>query len=90
MLLAQAEYMVGLWQLRASPFEGGLHAIAFLDMGRAWFNPAHAWDVHRQRIQADGGFGIGTSEDNLRVYFARNLHDPGSNFVISVRLQRPF
>jgi hypothetical protein len=90
MLLAQAEYMVGLWQLRTSGFEGGLHAIAFLDAGRAWFNPEHGWDLGDQHIRADGGFGLGTSEDNLRVYFAKNLQEPDSDFVISVRLQRPF
>jgi Omp85 superfamily domain len=90
MLLAQAEYVVGLWQLRASSFEGGLHAIAFLDAGRAWFNPEHEWDLRRQHLKTDGGFGLGTSEDNMRVYFAKNLQDPKSDFVISVRLQRPF
>ena len=34
--------------------------------------------------------GVGTAEDNLRVYFARNLRQPDSGFVVSARLQRPF
>jgi hypothetical protein len=38
----------------------------------------------------DGGFGLGTAEDNLRVYFAKNLREPDSGFVISARLRRPF
>ena len=88
--LAQAEFTVGLWQMRNSMLEGGLHAIAFLDMGRAWSNPAHAWDADRQHMQADGGFGLATTEDGLRVYFARGLQNPGSEFVFSVRLQTPF
>ena len=90
MLLGQAEAVFGLWHLRSRGFEGGLHAIAFLDAGRAWFDPGRAWDVGRQHLAADAGLGLGTSEDNLRVYFAKNLQDPASDLVISVRLQRPF
>ena len=88
--LVQAEYVIGLWRMRTRGFEGGLHAIAFLDAGRAWNHPDGAWDIGRQRIRTDGGFGLGTSEDNLRVYFARDLQNPKANVVISVRLQRPF
>ena len=90
LLLSQAEYMLGLWRLRSGLFEGGLHAIAFVDAGRAWFNPKHRWDVQRQQIAIDGGFGLGTSEDNLRVYFARKLNEKDSGFLVSMRLQRPF
>ncbi len=90
MLLGQAEAVVGLWHLRSRGFEGGLHAIAFVDAGRAWSDPAGLWSVARQHLAADGGIGLGTSEDNLRVYVAKNLQVPGSEPVISVRLQRPF
>ena len=88
--LAQAEYVVGLWRIRSRGFEGGLHALAFVDAGRAWDRADGTWDVGRQHIQTDAGFGLGTSEDNLRVYFARKLQDSRSDVVISVRLQRPF
>ena len=88
--LAQAEYTIGLWRLRTSGFEGGLHAIAFVDAGRAWRNDGDAWDPGTQRMAADGGFGLGTSEDNFRLYFAKNLHDSDSKIKISARLQRPF
>lgn len=90
MLLGQAEYTVGLWLVRSGLFEGGLHAITFVDAGRAWFNPENHWDVGRQRIQTDAGFGLATSEDNVRVYFAKDLRKPRSNFAVSMRLQRPF
>jgi hypothetical protein len=89
-MLAQAEYTIGLWPVRSRFFEGGLHAIAFVDAGRAWSNPAHRWDVGKQRIETDGGVGLATSEDNLRIYFAKKLADPDSDFLVSLRLHRPF
>jgi hypothetical protein len=46
--------------------------------------------VGRQPFEADAGFGLGTAEDNLRVYFAKNLHDSGSDLLVTLRLQRPF
>ncbi len=88
--LGQAEYTVGLWHLRASGLEAGLHAISFVDAGRAWSSPDHVYDIGRQHIEVDGGFGLATAEDNLRVYFARSLQRPRSGVVISARLQRPF
>ena len=90
MLLGQAEYTLGLWRFRSGIFEGGLHAIAFLDGGRAWFDPPHRWNLGRQHFEADGGLGLSTSEDNVRVYFARDLQAARPGFVISMRLQRPF
>ncbi len=90
MLLGQAEYTVGLWPLRTGMFDGGLHAIVFVDAGRAWSSPSHGWDLDRQRFETDGGFGLSSSENDVRVYFARNLQEPDSPFVISMRLQRPF
>jgi hypothetical protein len=90
LLLGQAEYTIGLWRLRSNFFQGGLHAIAFVDAGWTWFNPAHHWDVDRQKIRVDGGFGVSTSEDNLRLYFARHLDEPDSGFLVTMRLRRPF
>jgi hypothetical protein len=90
LLLAQAEYTTALWRLRPRGFNAGLHAIAFVDAGRAWDDPGHAWAPARQPLQVDGGFGLATSEDNLRVYVARSLQRPRSGAVFSVRLQRPF
>ncbi|MCE9627300.1 MAG: outer membrane protein assembly factor [Candidatus Eisenbacteria bacterium] len=88
--MAQAEYTLGLWALRGAGFEAGLHAIAFVDAGAAWDNPRGRWDVDKQKFTADGGFGVATSEDDIRLYVARDLADPGSPMVWSLRMQRPF
>ncbi len=87
---AQAEYTLGLWALRGAGFEAGLHAIAFLDTGTAWDNPGNRWDVAHQHFATDGGFGVATSEDDLRLYVARDLSDPDSKLTWSLRLHRPF
>jgi surface antigen Omp85-like protein len=89
-LLLQAEYVIGLWKLRTGAFEGGLHAIAFVDAGRAWSDSRHRWSVGGQEIEVDGGIGIAAAEDKLRIYFAKDLRHSDSDFVTSVRLQRPF
>ena len=89
-VLLQAEYIIGLWKLRTGAFEGGLHAITFVDVGRAWSDPRHRWSVGGQEIQVDGGVGIAAAEDKLRIYFAKDLRRTGSDFVVSARLQRPF
>jgi hypothetical protein len=90
MALGQAEYTVDLLHLTAGEIENGLQAIAFVDAGQAWTNADHVWDIGAQRVALDGGFGLGSSEDNLRVYVAKNLREPSSAWVFSVRLQRPF
>ena len=90
MALGQAEYDVSLWRLRAHGMESGLHALAFVDAGRAWHGSGSSWDVGRQRLGADGGVGFATSENGLRVYFAKDLHDFNRELVVNVRLQRPF
>lgn len=87
--LVQAEYSIGLWQLQSGGMEGGLHALVFADAGTAW-NGQDKWDVGRQKFAVDGGVGLSTSDDKLRVTFARDLQDPSSKFVCAMRLQRPF
>jgi hypothetical protein len=90
LLLAQAEYTTALWRVRPRGFDAGLHAIAFVDAGRAWDEPGHAWRPSRQHLAVDGGLGLTTSEDNLRIYVARSLQRSRSRAVFSIRLQRPF
>jgi hypothetical protein len=88
--LAQAEYTLGLWALRGEGFEAGLHAIVFVDTGTAWDNAGNHWDVQHQHFATDGGLGLATSEDDLRLYVARDLSDLNSPLTWSLRLQRPF
>jgi hypothetical protein len=90
MMLAQAEYDVGLWKLDTEFSPGGIHALAFVDLGRAWSSADHHWDVGAQHLAFDGGFGLATSDDGVRIYVAHKLQDPNSEFVYSFRLQRPF
>lgn len=90
MVLGQAEYSVGLWPIRTGSFDSDLQVIAFVDLGRAWSNPERTWDVNRQAMAVDGGFGVATADDDLRLYFARDLQHTDGDFVISLRLQRPF
>ena len=88
--LGQAEYDVGLWSMRGGGFENGVHALAFVDAGGAWRGTHASWDPLSQRFAADGGVGVATSDNSLRVYFAKDLHELGRDVVISLRLQRPF
>lgn len=96
LLLGQAECTVALpgpWRGRAgadgSP-RTAAHAIVFVDAGDAWMGHEHAWDPAERPIKVDGGLGLTTAEDNMRVYVARNLQRARASAVISVRLQRPF
>jgi len=88
--LVQAEYEVSLWELNADPLDAGLSLFAFVDAGAAWRGRRTAFDIGRQVFACDGGVGLGTGDDGLRLYFARDLQDPGSEVVVSLRLQRPF
>ena len=90
LLLAMAEYTTALMRVRTHGFDAGLHAIAFVDAGQAWNNPDHAWNPGSQHIEVDGGFGLATGDQNLRLYVARSLQRPSSSAVFSLRLQRPF
>lgn len=90
MVLMQAEYSIGLWALDAHGLGSGLHVLAFVDAGTAWDQPAGRWDAGRQKLGVDGGVGFATGEDDLRVTFARDLQRDDADFVVQVRLQRPF
>jgi hypothetical protein len=90
LLLGQAEYSTVLCYLRTRGFEAGLHALAFVDAGCAWDDPGHAWDARRQHLRVDGGFGLATAEDHLRVYVARDLQRARARAIVTLRLQRPF
>jgi hypothetical protein len=76
--------------LRRGWYHGGLRVLVFTDAGTAWNNGGQGWDVNRQQLAVDGGFGFATDDDNLRIYFAQNFQEPRPDFNVMVRLQRPF
>jgi hypothetical protein len=61
-----------------------------VDAGRAWDNPSHSWDLRNQHLRTDGGLGLATSEDNVRLYIARDLRQARASAIVTLRLQRPF
>ena len=87
--LAQLEYSVGVNALRTRAFAAGPQFLAFLDTGTAW-NHATAGDLVAQHFAADGGVGLATADDDLRLTCAKNLQHPESGVVVTLRLQRPF
>jgi len=87
--LLQAEYQIEIGRIVSGSWQGALQLIAFLDTGRAW-TASQRWDIGRQHIQTDAGFGFSMSEDRMRVYFARDLQRRDGEFLVSLRLQRPF
>jgi hypothetical protein len=89
-VLLQGEYALDLWMLRRGWYHGGLRVLVFTDAGTAWNNGGQGWDVNRQQLAVDGGFGFATDDDNLRIYFAQNFQEPRPDFNVMVRLQRPF
>lgn len=89
-ILGQAEYQIELGRISRSGHRAGLYAIVFIDVGTAWTNPNHDFDLNRQHVQTDAGFGFSFSEDRMRIYFAKDLREPDSDFLVTLRLQRPF
>jgi hypothetical protein len=88
--LGQAEYDMSLWRVRGGGMGGGLHALAFTDAGTAWYGSGSGYDLGRQKLAVDGGFGLALSDNSLNVCFARDLQDFDKDFTILVRFERPF
>jgi hypothetical protein len=86
--LGQAEYDVSLWRVHG--VGGGLHALAFTDVGTAWNASGSSYDLAHQKMAVDGGFGLALSDNSLNVCFARDLQDFDKDFSILVRFERPF
>ncbi len=87
--LGQAEYSIGLHGFGRTTRERGPRVLVFVDSGTAW-NRAVNGELAQQHFALDGGVGLASPDDDLRVTFARNLQDPGSDVVIAMRLNRPF
>jgi hypothetical protein len=90
MALGQAEYDVGLRPIHSHGHDAGVHLLAFVDAGQAWNGTGWSWEAGQQKFAADGGFGVSTSENAMRIYLAKNLQNLDSDFVVYLRFQRPF
>ncbi len=90
LMLGQAECTVAIPGTRHGAADAGLHAIVFVDAGEAWVDRDHSWDPSRQHVKVDGGVGLTTAEDNMRVYVSRDLQRARASGQVTVRLQRPF
>jgi hypothetical protein len=87
--LAQLEYSIGMQAFRTRALDAGPQVLLFLDTGTAW-DHATAGELVAQRFAADGGVGLATADDDLRLTFAKKLQQPDSGVVVTLRLQRPF
>jgi hypothetical protein len=87
--LGQAEYSIGLHAFGGRARVRGPRALLFLDSGTAWYRAVHG-ELSQQHFALDGGAGLATPDDDLRITFAKNLQDPESKFVVALRLNRPF
>ena len=87
--LGQAEWSMGLRVPGARSREQGPRALAFLDSGTAW-DRATLGELAEQHFALDGGVGLATPDDELRITVARNLQVPDSGIVVAMRLNRPF
>lgn len=66
----------------------GLSLVAFTDFGLAW--DSAKWDLGHRRPAWDAGLGIGTTDETLRVYFARDLRAERSPIHVTLRIARAY
>ncbi len=66
----------------------GLSVVLFDDLGLAWDAPK--WDLGSRRMAWNAGLGVGTTDESLRVYFARDLRAKRSPVEVTVRLARSY
>jgi hypothetical protein len=66
----------------------GFCVAAFTDFGLAWDAPE--WDLGHRKPAWDAGLGLGTTDETLRVYFARDLRAEHSPIHVTVRVARAY
>ena len=64
----------------------GFAVVGFTDFGLAWDAPT--WDLGQRRPAWDAGLGLGTTDETLRVYFAKDLRSGDSPVHVTVRISR--
>jgi surface antigen Omp85-like protein len=81
------------WELfkrssRNAMLKTGFAAVAFTDFGLAWDAPT--WDLGQRRPAWDAGLGVGTTDETLRVYFAKDLRSGSSPIQVTLRIARSY
>jgi hypothetical protein len=81
------------WELfkrtsRNAMLKTGLSVVLFTDFGLAWDAPR--WDLGHRQPAWDAGLGIGTTDETLRVYFARDLRAERSPVHVTLRVARAY
>ena len=81
------------WELfkrtsRNAMLKTGFCVAAFTDFGLAWDAPE--WDLGHRKPAWDAGLGLGTTDETLRVYFARDLRAEHSPIHVTVRVARAY
>jgi hypothetical protein len=79
LLLANLEYSIDVWN--------AIQAMVFFDVGRAWFDDDHP---NGPRFHTDGGLGLQTRDQHLRLQLARDLARDDGGLVFSVRTNATF
>jgi len=76
--LANLEYSIDVWN--------AIQAMVFFDVGRAWFQDDHP---NGPKFHTDGGLGVQTRDQHLRLLLARDLARDGG-LIFSVRTNATF
>lgn len=81
------------WELfkrtsRNAMLKTGFSVVAFTDFGLAWDAPK--WDLGQRKPAWDAGLGLGTTDETLRVYFARDLRAERSPIHVTLRIARSY
>ena len=81
------------WELfkrssRNAMLKTGFAVVGFTDFGLAWDAPT--WDLGQRRPAWDAGLGLGTTDETLRVYFAKDLRSGSSPVHVTLRIARSY
>ncbi len=66
----------------------GLSLVLWNDVGVAW--DAREWDLGHRKPAWNAGVGIGTTDENLRVYFGRDLRAEHAPIHVTVRVAQSY
>lgn len=77
--LLNVDYSIDVWSV--------LQALVFVDWGRAWVDDN---EPNGPRLAIDGGIGLQTRDEHLRVHLARDLGRDDGGLILSVRTNATF